>query len=94
MHRLFVALRAPEEVRNLLLDAMDGVPGLHWLDDDQLHLTLRFMGEVERPMAEDRIGLNPRFPLISPEAPIARAKNPDWLSPDRRESWPTRTGNA
>ena len=53
MHRLFVAIRPPETVRDLLLDTMDGVPALRWQDDDQLHLTLRFVGEVERPLAED-----------------------------------------
>jgi 2'-5' RNA ligase len=53
MHRLFVAIRPPAEVRVQLLDLMQGVPGLRWQDDDQLHLTLRFIGEVERPVAED-----------------------------------------
>lgn len=53
MHRLFVAFRPPEPVRNLLVDTMDGVPALRWQDDEQLHLTLRFVGEIERPLAED-----------------------------------------
>ena len=53
MHRLFVAIRPPEAVRDLLLDTMEGVAGLRWQDDEQLHLTLRFVGEVERPLAED-----------------------------------------
>jgi 2'-5' RNA ligase len=53
MHRLFVAIRPPEVVRELLLGTMHGVPGLRWQDDGQLHLTLRFIGEVERPLAED-----------------------------------------
>src|SRR5688500_14504232 len=53
MHRLFVAIRPPEPIRDLLTDAMEGVPGLRWQDDEQLHLTLRFIGEVERPLAED-----------------------------------------
>ena len=53
MHRLFVAIRPPEIVRDLLLDTMEGMPALRWQDDDQLHLTLRFVGEVERPLAED-----------------------------------------
>ena len=53
MHRLFVAVRPPEMVRDLLLDAMDDVPALRWQDDDQLHLTLRFLGEVDRHQAED-----------------------------------------
>ena len=53
MHRLFVAIRPPEEVRDLLIDAMDDSPALRWVGDDQLHLTLRFIGEVERPVAND-----------------------------------------
>jgi RNA 2',3'-cyclic 3'-phosphodiesterase len=53
MHRLFVAIRPPGDVRNQLLDLMDGIPGLRWQDDGQLHLTLRFIGEVERPVADD-----------------------------------------
>ena len=53
MHRLFVAIRPPEEVRDLLIDAMDDSPEFRWQDEEQLHLTLRFIGEVERPMAND-----------------------------------------
>jgi 2'-5' RNA ligase len=53
MHRLFVAIRPPEHVRDLLIDAMDDSPALRWVGDEQLHLTLRFIGEVERPLAND-----------------------------------------
>lgn len=53
MHRLFVAIRPPEEVRDVLIDAMDDSPALRWVGDEQLHLTLRFIGEVERPIAND-----------------------------------------
>lgn len=53
MHRLFVGLRLPAAVRDQLLDLMDDVPGARWQDDEQLHVTLRFIGEVERPVAED-----------------------------------------
>lgn len=53
MLRLFIALRPPPAIRDLLADAMDGVPSARWQDDDQLHLTLRFIGKVDRPMAED-----------------------------------------
>jgi len=53
MHRLFVAMRPPEPVRDLLIDAMDDSPDLRWVGDEQLHLTLRFIGEVERPLAND-----------------------------------------
>jgi 2'-5' RNA ligase len=53
MHRLFVAIRPPEFVRRQLLDLMEGVRGARWQDEDQLHLTLRFIGEVDRHAAED-----------------------------------------
>lgn len=53
MHRLFVALRPPRPMREALLAAMGNVPGARWQDDEQLHLTLRFIGEVDRHVAED-----------------------------------------
>jgi len=53
MHRLFVAIRPPGEIRDLLIDAMDDSPELRWVGDEQLHLTLRFIGEVEGPLADD-----------------------------------------
>ena len=53
MHRLFVALRPPSIVRTMLDDAMTGVDGARWQDDDQLHLTLRYIGEVDSRTADD-----------------------------------------
>ena len=53
MHRLFVAIRPPEPIRDLLIDAMDDSADFRWQDDGQLHITLRFVGEVERPIADD-----------------------------------------
>src|SRR5689334_12023836 len=53
MHRLFVAIRPPEHIRDLLIDAMDDGADFRWQLDEQLHLTLRFVGDVGRPMAED-----------------------------------------
>lgn len=53
MHRLFVAIRPPAAIRDLLLAAMGGISGARWQTDDQLHLTLRFIGEVDRHQAGD-----------------------------------------
>lgn len=52
-HRLFIALRPPAVVREPLLDAMEGLEGARWQDEEQLHLTLRFLGDVETPAAND-----------------------------------------
>ena len=53
MVRLFVGLRPPAGIRRQLIGLMGGVPGARWQDDAQLHLTLRFIGEVDRPCGED-----------------------------------------
>jgi 2'-5' RNA ligase len=53
MLRLFVAIRLPAEIRRRLTGMMGGVSGARWQSDDQLHLTLRFIGEVHRHLAED-----------------------------------------
>lgn len=53
MHRLFVAIRPPAPIRQLLLAAMGGISGARWQSDEQLHLTLRFIGKVDRHLAGD-----------------------------------------
>ncbi|MEC3911623.1 RNA 2',3'-cyclic phosphodiesterase [Sphingobium sp. CR2-8] len=53
MHRLFVAIRPPTDQRARLLSLMTGVDMARWQDDDQLHLTLRFIGQVDRHCAND-----------------------------------------
>jgi 2'-5' RNA ligase len=53
MYRLFVALRPPAAIRMQLLSMMQGVAGARWQGDDQLHLTLKFIGEVDRHGAAD-----------------------------------------
>ncbi len=53
MIRLFVALRPPPPIRARLLAAQGDVGAARWQEDAQLHVTLRFIGAVERPVAED-----------------------------------------
>ena len=53
MIRLFVALPCPLEFEEALLDMQRGVEGMRWVPAENFHVTLRFVGEVERPMAED-----------------------------------------
>ena len=47
MPRLFIAIPLPEHVRDHLSSLGGGVAGARWLDYDQLHLTLVFIGEVD-----------------------------------------------
>lgn len=53
LHRLFVGLRPPAEVRAHLLALAVGLPGARWQDEEQLHCTLRFIGEVDRHRGAD-----------------------------------------
>lgn len=53
MIRLFVALDLPEDIRARLLALQGGVPGARWSTNEQLHLTLRFIGEVDGDVAHD-----------------------------------------
>ena len=52
MHRLFVACIPAVEERRTLLDIMGGLEGARWQTDQQLHLTTRFIGDVDSSAAE------------------------------------------
>jgi RNA 2',3'-cyclic 3'-phosphodiesterase len=47
MIRLFAALALPDAVLDSLFALEYGVPGARWATREQLHLTLRFIGEVD-----------------------------------------------
>lgn len=51
--RLFAALSLPDDVAERLLALMKGVPGAKWRPRENLHMTLRFFGEVAEPVADD-----------------------------------------
>jgi len=53
MLRLFVAVPLSEEVQDRLANLYRGIPGARWIDPDNLHLTLRFIGDVNEDTAED-----------------------------------------
>lgn len=53
MNRLFVAIDLPEDLKDELVGIAFGVPGARWVDPDTLHLTLRFLGEVNGTVARD-----------------------------------------
>lgn len=52
MLRLFVGLALPEEVRDRLAFLSAGVPKARWVAPESLHLSLRFIGEVDEILAE------------------------------------------
>jgi 2'-5' RNA ligase len=51
--RLFAALDLPDDVAARLLSLMKGIGGAKWRPRENLHLTLRFFGEVTEPVADE-----------------------------------------
>lgn len=51
--RLFVALALPESERDRMAALQHGLRSARWVSPENLHLTLRFVGEVDRQVAED-----------------------------------------
>ena len=53
MIRLFVALGLPDTLRGELAAMCGGIPGARWVPEENLHLTLRFIGEVPGWQAQE-----------------------------------------
>lgn len=53
MRRFFVALEMPDMVRGELSGMLCGIPDARWVDPENLHLTLRFIGEVDGATGEE-----------------------------------------
>ncbi|MSM39645.1 MAG: RNA 2',3'-cyclic phosphodiesterase [Geobacter sp.] len=47
MHRLFVAIDLPEEMKRAVADLRGELRGAKWVGAEQLHLTLRFIGDAD-----------------------------------------------
>ena len=53
MIRLFTAIEIPESVRLRLSLLQGGVPSARWIPPENLHLTLRFIGDIDETTAAD-----------------------------------------
>jgi 2'-5' RNA ligase len=53
VHRLFVGIPLPDGISGHLERLASGLPGARWIDANSLHVTLRFIGEVDGAVAED-----------------------------------------
>jgi RNA 2',3'-cyclic 3'-phosphodiesterase len=57
MPRLFTGLEIPPRVAQSLAMMRGGLPGARWIDPENYHLTLRFIGDIDDALARDIAGL-------------------------------------
>ena len=53
MPRLFTGIEIPPEITLALSQFRGGLPGARWVDPENYHLTLRFIGDIDDRMADD-----------------------------------------
>ena len=53
MPRLFVGIGLPAAIVDTLLPLQSGLAGTRWRPQDCFHITLRFIGEVDRTVMQD-----------------------------------------
>src|SRR5205807_3209931 len=75
MPRLFTALEIPPDIAQALATLRGGLPGARWIDPENYHLTLRFIGDIDDALANDiallldqvnRRGFEVRFDGLAP----------------------------
>ena len=54
-YRLFVSLRLPEPCQDAVATLMETADGVRWTRPEQLHLTLRFLGDVLDDQAQQMV---------------------------------------
>jgi 2'-5' RNA ligase len=53
MPRIFTGLELPADVIQSLASLRGGLPGARWIDPENYHLTLRFIGDVDDSLAHE-----------------------------------------
>jgi len=53
MIRLFIGLRVPQAHRDRLGFLRGGIDGARWVDPENYHITLRFLGDLDEDVAEE-----------------------------------------
>ncbi|MDX2156611.1 MAG: RNA 2',3'-cyclic phosphodiesterase [Hyphomicrobiaceae bacterium] len=56
MPRLFVGLELPDQVRIRLSLVGGPLPGAKWIEAENMHLTLRFAGDIDNRVADELVG--------------------------------------
>jgi 2'-5' RNA ligase len=57
MPRLFTGLEIPAEIGQMLSFLRGGLPGARWIDPQNYHLTLRFIGDIDSGFAREIVSM-------------------------------------
>ncbi len=97
LYRCFIALEAPDEVRKNLAERLlylKGNRGVNWVQEQNLHLTLLFLGDVDsvripelEQIIDDSTARLKAFPLALRGVELFPAKSPRliWASQDSQD---------
>src|SRR6266436_3797222 len=103
MPRLFTGLEIPAEIGQTPSDLRGGLPGARWIDPENYHVTLRFIGDIDGVAANEiasllfRVNRKPRAvvasiapsrPLIELQAELERLMQRFGLDPEGRKFTP------
>ncbi|NIX75352.1 RNA 2',3'-cyclic phosphodiesterase [Microvirga terricola] len=57
MPRLFTGIEIPADIGLQLSAYRGGLPGARWIDPENYHITLRFLGDIDERMADDVLSI-------------------------------------
>lgn len=57
MPRIFTGLEIPADIGQMLALSRGGLPGARWIDPENYHITLRFVGDVDVSIAHEIVSM-------------------------------------
>ncbi|HBS06921.1 MAG TPA: RNA 2',3'-cyclic phosphodiesterase [Leptospiraceae bacterium] len=69
--RIFIALTLPEQIIQDLTDLQSGLPDIRWNPPEQMHVTLKFLGNVEESLVESLCSELESLELEAPEVRVS-----------------------
>jgi len=87
MPRLFTALEIPREIALSLSMLRGGLPGARWIDPENYHLTLRFIGDVDDVLAHEIASLLDQVDLESVELDLRDDRDCHTVGSPQESEW-------
>src|ERR1700694_2018621 len=88
MPRLFTGLEIPAEIGHTLSNLRGGLPGARWIDPENYHVTLRFIGDIDGVAANEIASLLFRINRKPFDVALQRLMQRCGLDPEGRKFTP------